>query len=141
MIPKWMVKIFNLTFIGGSSRDRHPSVRLEIERGFFATAIIQNILLLCIAMPSYYLLVQAHPQTYYFPRLSEKVRPPQHSTQTSSLTLLALLQIAQALMTPPHLSWYDYTLAAAALGCVAGEYISDGIQQASVSPASFSPPS
>ncbi|KAL7416000.1 hypothetical protein BDY24DRAFT_412918 [Mrakia frigida] len=87
MVPAWAFKIFNFAFI----------------------ALYQNILLMLIAIPSHYLLIQAHPQTYHSPPLPEKV--------------------SHALMTYPYLTTSDYVLASLALLCVYGEYVSDGIQQ------------
>ncbi|CDZ97443.1 Predicted steroid reductase [Phaffia rhodozyma] len=86
-VPKFLLKIFNILFI----------------------AIAQNVLLLGIALPSYYLLVQSNP-TLYSSALSKKD--------------------AQALKTNSGPTRADWVLAGACVACVIGEYLSDGIQQA-----------
>jgi hypothetical protein len=68
------------------------------------------MLLLLIAIPSHYLLIQAQPATYHQPSLPELV--------------------SRALMTYPYLTVSDYVLAALAVSCVTGQWVSDGIQQA-----------
>lgn len=73
-------------------------------------AIAQNALLMLIAIPAHYLLIQAQPQTYHSPALPDKV--------------------AHALMTYPYLTTSDWVLAGLAVGCVTGQWVSDGIQQA-----------
>jgi hypothetical protein len=113
-LPAPLFKLFNLGFIG------EP---ICLPFSFWPTwltsllssvsAIFQNLLLLAIAVPSYYLLVQAHPTTYNVPKLPSK--------------------FANELKTSPYLTKTDYALAAAAILCVYGEYLSDNIQQGQLS--------
>lgn len=78
-------------------------------------AIFQNILLMSIALPSHYLLLQAHPEVYHSPPLARK--------------------IAAALQTPPYLTFSDYALAGLAVLAVFGEWVADNQQQAYVFPS------